>query len=325
MGNLTKLDLSGWIKQLKKHAIPSQIEKPNIIHHRRLEEADLLTREVINGVPEIKVHMLDSCEYNGCTPSHNGIHSRTEVKTLKDLAEYKPVYLEDGETEDISKRPDNLIIDDGLWVPVELNYSFGIPCEYCGQVNKYLQRFKASGLTADAIGKHVDNFNFEGEPDLKQKAMAFVNGEIKGGLLYGIPGNGKTHLLCAIARELIWNNKKVRYVSHQSILEQIRQSFDKGNNTIDPRFKWLDGIDVVLFDELGFFRRNDWSKQTTNELIHALHAASVQVLFASNLTPKQMKTQFLDMRSISRISSMCGKFKHEMLGKDQRANDEFWA
>ena len=324
MKKFKDLDLTGWIKQLKKHATPSKIKKPEIIHHRRLEEANLLSREVVNGVPVIKVHMLDSCEYNGCTPSHNGIHSRTEVKTLKDLVEYKPIYLDDGKTEDISKRPGNLIIDDGLWVPIELNYSFGIPCEYCGQVNKYLQRFKASGLTADAIGKHVDNFNFDSEGDLKQKSMAFVNSEIQGGLIYGLPGNGKTHLLAALARELIWNNKKVRYVSHQSILEKIRQSFDKGNNTVDPRYKWLDGIDVVFFDELGFFRKNDWSKQTTNELIHALHSANIQVLFASNLTPKQMQKGFLDIRSISRMSSMCGKFKHEMKGKDQRQNNDFW-
>jgi DNA replication protein DnaC len=236
------------------------------------------------------------------------------VKTVKDLKEYVPVMIEDdqgNESEDLSKRPADLIIDeDGLWQPIEHEYKFGVPCPYCGQVNKYLLRFKQSGLTADAIGKHVDNFNFDSEPGLREKAMSFVKGDIRGGLLYGQPGNGKTHLLCAIAREFIWNNKKVRYVSHQSILEQIRQSFDKGSNIIDPRYSWLDGLDVVLFDELGFFRKNDWSKQTTNELIHALHAANVQVIFASNLTPKQLK--------------VCKDFKHEMIGKDQRASEDFW-
>ena len=322
------LNLDDWIAHLKKHAIATQIPKPTMIHHRRLEQANLLQREVINGVPQIKVNLLDSCEYDGCTRSHNGIHSRVEVKTVKDLKEYVPVMIEDdqgNESEDLSKRPADLIIDeDGLWQPIEHEYKFGVPCPYCGQVNKYLLRFKQSGLTADAIGKHVDNFNFDSEPGLREKAMSFVKGDIRGGLLYGQPGNGKTHLLCAIAREFIWNNKKVRYVSHQSILEQIRQSFDKGSNIIDPRYSWLDGIDVVLFDELGFFRKNDWSKQTTNELIHALHAANVQVIFASNLTPKQLKAQILDIRSISRISEMCKDFKHEMIGKDQRASEDFW-
>jgi DNA replication protein DnaC len=161
-------------------------------------------------------------------------------------------------------------------------------------INKHLLDFKNSGLTSDAIGKHVDNYDFE--EGLKQLSLDFVQGKHQGGLIYGNTGNGKTHLLCAIARELIFAGKKVRYVSHQQLLENIKKSFDKNSDVSDPRYSWLDGVQVVLF----------------------------QVLFASNLTPRQMKQQFLDIRSISRISGMCQDFKFEMKGEDRRASDEFW-
>ena len=322
---LKSLDLDEWSKSLKENAIQTDIKEPAIVHHRSLEQANLLTKKVINGVPQININLLESCHFDGCTASHCGIHTRQEVRTLKDLLEYKPVMIQtDGkEFEDISKRPSNLIIDEsGMWIPVEHSYTYGVPCKYCGLTNKYLMNLKNSGLTADAINKHVDNYDFES--GLEQLALDFVKGIQKGGLIYGNTGNGKTHLLCALARELIFAGKKVRYVSHQQLLETIKKSFDKNSDVIDPRYSWLDGVQVVMFDELGFFRQNEWSRQTTNELIHAIYAAGVQVLFASNLTPKQMKSQFLDMRSVSRISEMCKGFVFKMTGKDRRANDEMW-
>lgn len=320
------IDLSKWIDSLKEHAVKTHIPEPKVINHNNLEKAGLLTREVVNGVPKINVNLLESCQYNGCTPSHSGIHTRQEVREVDDLKAYMPIFIKDdqgNEVEDTSKRPDNLIIDDdGMWQPIKLKYSFGCPCHYCGLTNKYLLRFKSSGLTADAIGKHIANYHFE--EGLEEKALKFVNGSIRGGIVFGRPGNGKTHLLCGLARELIWRGKKVRYVSHQHLIEQISKSINKENNTVDPRFSWLDGVDVIMFDELGFFRKNEWSKQITNELIHAIHASNVQVLFASNLTPKQMMNQFLDERSISRIGEMCGQFRHEMISHDRRTAEGFW-
>ena len=322
---LKDINLDHWAKSLKANSIKTNVKEPQIIHHRNLEKANLLSREVVNGVPQININLLSSCEYNGCTPSHTGIHVRQSVKVLDDLIEYRPVMIKtDGkEIEDQSKRPDNLIIDeDGMWLPVQNQYTYGIPCEYCGLTNKHLLSFKKSGLTADAIGKHVDNYDFE--DGLEELSLSFVQGQLRGGIIYGNTGNGKTHLLCAIARELIFTGKKVRYVSHQQLLEDIRKSFDKNNQNIDPRYSWLDGVQVVLFDELGFFRQNEWSKQTTNEMIHAIHAAHVQVLFASNYTPKQMKAQFLDERSVSRLGEMCKGFVFKMQGKDRRSNEDMW-
>jgi DNA replication protein DnaC len=67
---------------------------------------------------------------------------------------------------------------------------------------------------------------------------------------------------------------------------------------------------------------NEWGIQTTNELIHALYESNVQVLFASNLSPKDMKRKFLDIRSQSRLAEMCGQFVFKMQGYDRRGNVE---
>jgi len=315
------------IKAVKKKSgggIKTDIKRPDLVHSFELEDLNLLTKEVIMGTPKLKINFLPACGYSGCSASHSQIHVRERVEFIDDLKRYDPVMIQDEEgkvVEDLSKRPLGLKVeDDGLWIPIQHRYVYSEPCPYCGRTNQFLIRFKQSGLTATAINKHLGNYEFE--EGLESLAQSFANRQIRGGLIYGHTGNGKTHLLAALAREMIWRGKRVRYVSHQSLLERIKQSFDDKTDVKDPRYTWLDHVDVVFFDELGFFRMNEWGIQTTNELIHALYESNVQVLFASNLSPRQMKQKFLDIRSQSRIVEMCKDFLFEMKGNDRRGDVE---
>lgn len=311
------------IKKKSAGGEPTDIQQPTPIHSFQLEAENLLVKEVVMGVPQVKINFLPSCNYNGCTDSHSHIHIRQEEKFFDDLREYVPKMIknDDGEEiEDVSARPFGLIEDGGLWEPIKTRYTFAVPCPYCGLTNQYLLRFRSSGLTAQAIDKHLGNYDFE--EGLESLAHRFADGKVRGGLIHGHTGNGKTHLLAGLAREMIWRGKRVRYVSHQSLLERIKQSFDDKSDVKDPRYTWLDKVDVVFFDELGFFRANEWGTQTTNELIHALYESGVQVLFASNLSPREMKRRFLDIRSQSRLAEMCGEFLFEMKGRDRRGNVE---
>lgn len=319
--------LSLFLKAVQKKSeggIQTNVSRPELIHSFNLEEENLLTKEVIMGIPKLKINFLPSCGYSGCTASHSQIHVRERVEFVDDLREYNPVMIEGegGEqVEDISKRPLGLRVEeDGLWMPIQHRYVYSEPCPYCGRTNQFLIRFKQSGLTAAAINKHLGNYQFE--DGLEDLAQSFANKQIRGGMIYGHTGNGKTHLLAALAREMIWRGKRVRYVSHQSLLERIKQSFDDKTDIKDPRYTWLDRVDVVFFDELGFFRMNEWGIQTTNELIHALYESNVQVLFASNLSPREMKRKFLDIRSQSRVAEMCKNFLFEMKGNDRRGDVE---
>ena len=323
MQNLTS-SLQSLLHAIKKNSAggqPTNIPTPKLIHSFNLERENLLAEEVIMGVPQVKINFLPSCNYDGCTDSHSHIHVKQEEKFFDDLKEYKPVMIEneDGEkVEDISARPLGLIDDNGIMGTNQDSIYF-LDSLSLLRINKSIPpSLSTKRLTAQAIGKHLGNYQFE--EGLSDLAHRFADGKTRGGLIYGHTGNGKTHLLAGLAREMIWRGKRVRYVSHQSLLERIKQSFDDKSDVKDPRYTWLDKVDVVFFDELGFFRANEWGVQTTNELIHALYESGVQVLFASNLTPKEMKRKFLDIRSQSRLAEMCGSFLFEMKGEDRRGN-----
>jgi len=298
------------LKQLRENCPPSKpIEKPRLIGAGDLEDCGLISQSVVGGQPVLNVHFLESCQYNGCTPSDSGMHSITYIQEHTDFIQ---PWVRDEFNRWVRKTDEN---KEPVYEPITREYSTAKKCPYCGAINEKLLKLKSSGIGADCVDKHFKNYEFEA-PQLKTKIDHFINGEIRGGILWGKPGNGKTHLLSAVARELVFRGKSVRYVSHQHLLETIKRSFD--GNEIDPRLRWLDGKDYILFDELGFCPRTDWARQTTNELIHAAHAAGVKILFASNLSPDQLKSKLLDMRTSSRMGELVGQFVYNMKGADRR-------
>ena len=311
MKSLTK-ELESFKRSLlamKEDLPPSKpIEKPLPILPHHLEAFDLISKEVKGGQPVLNIHLLDSCGYDGCIPSSSGLHTITSIKRVPDL---KPRLKQNerGGWEPVLDENEEPIFD-----VIYHDYNTAQLCPHCGLINKHLMRLKVSGIGADAMHKHLNNYQFESQ-ELEEKTKELLNGDLQGGLLWGRCGNGKTHLLSAIARELIFRGLRVRYVSHQHLLETIKRSFDGEE---DPRIKWLDGIDFVLFDELGFCPKTEWAKQTTNELIHAAHASGVKILFASNLSPHQLKSSLLDQRASSRMGEMVGRFVYNMKGEDWR-------
>lgn len=74
-------------------------------------------------------------------------------------------------------------------------------------------------------------------------------------LAFGLPGRGKTHLLAAIARELIIRNQyRVLFTTTFSLVQQLLNA--KRDLEIENHLKKLDRYDVVLLDDLGYVQQD---------------------------------------------------------------------
>lgn len=74
-------------------------------------------------------------------------------------------------------------------------------------------------------------------------------------LAFGLPGRGKSHLLCAIARELIIHkNLQVRYFPTFQLVQQLLIA--KKELTLEALLKKLDRLDVILLDDIGYVQQN---------------------------------------------------------------------
>jgi len=74
-------------------------------------------------------------------------------------------------------------------------------------------------------------------------------------LAFGLPGRGKTHLLSAIAYELILRfGYGVLFTSTRQLVEKLLVA--KRDLQLEDRLKKLDRFDVVLLDDLGYVQQN---------------------------------------------------------------------
>lgn len=74
-------------------------------------------------------------------------------------------------------------------------------------------------------------------------------------LAFGLPGRGKTHLLCAIAHELILRHGyKVLFISAVHLVQQLLIA--KRDLKLESFLRKLDCFDAVLLDDIGYIQQS---------------------------------------------------------------------
>lgn len=161
-------------------------------------------------------------------------------------------------------------------------------------------RVLARGLAFDSANlpaRHADSTlaNFDAKhPKVKPGYLAaqswltnVVPGQEQRGLvLYGDVGRGKTHLLCALLRQLaLTQGLTVRFVEFSHLLADLKSGFDQGRGTaalIDP----LVQVDILGIDELGKGRNTEFEGTVLDELVSRRYNAARPIIGTTNYTPR---------------------------------------
>lgn len=116
---------------------------------------------------------------------------------------------------------------------------------------------KRSGLPE---GKTLATFNQKLMPvKVRRQIPVLVEGgfvdRAENVLAFGLPGRGKSHLLAAIARELvIQKGYAVLFTSTHRLVEQLLVA--KRELEIEKMFKKLDRFEVVVLDDIGYVQQS---------------------------------------------------------------------
>jgi DNA replication protein DnaC len=73
-------------------------------------------------------------------------------------------------------------------------------------------------------------------------------------LVFGLPGRGKTHLVCAIGRALIDHGHRVLFTPTFSLVQRLLLS--KRDLRLERELARLDRFDVVILDDLGYVQQS---------------------------------------------------------------------
>ena len=73
-------------------------------------------------------------------------------------------------------------------------------------------------------------------------------------LAFGLPGRGKTHLVCAIGHELIQRGYRVLFTATYALVQRLLAA--KRDLRLEKELAVLDGFDAVILDDIGYVQQN---------------------------------------------------------------------
>ena len=132
------------------------------------------------------------------------------------------------------------------------------------------------------------------------RAVAEKPGRVYNPLFFhGGPGLGKTHLLQAIGREIMFRKKKavVRYVTSEMFTNEFVEAIRKQSlSSFRQKYR---KVDVLLIDDVHFFAGKDSTQEEFFHTFNDLFNNTKQVVLASDRAPKDIKG--LEERLVSRF------------------------
>ena len=73
-------------------------------------------------------------------------------------------------------------------------------------------------------------------------------------LAFGLPGRGKTHLVCAIGHELIQRGYRVLFTATYALVQRLLAA--KRDLRLEKELAILDGFDTVILDDIGYVQQS---------------------------------------------------------------------
>ena len=203
----------------------------------------------------------------------------------------------------------------------EQGYEHSAPCPHCKAPYLKARRIHKAQLPPDAASKVWDNYILDQSKNSHSLLLAYwqrLNEPIertkplKGLLMCGPAGTGKSHYLYAVAHHLGWQGLRVRYATHMGLLDMERSTWSDKQNQSSPLRDVVRGCDVLLIDEIGGTGGgsgswSQWVQRATSELLDTIYrqwaAGRLRLVCASNLSPEHVQRLY-NLALQSRVQQM---------------------
>jgi len=146
------------------------------------------------------------------------------------------------------------------------------------------------------VDKNIDSFEMKRLPGKAVQQVktlltgAFI-GHAENVLVFGNPGSGKTHLLCAIGQEMIMSGKKVYFTTCSILVQELLRA--KRTLELPAFLKKLSRYEALIIDEIGYVQQDREEMEVLFTLLAERYERS-SIMLSSNFPFSKWEKIFKD-------------------------------
>ena len=138
----------------------------------------------------------------------------------------------------------------------------------------------------------------QGQKIAKSQCQSFAkdfNGGVKRNLIMvGRTGTGKTHIACAVARNVLDQRSYVRYVTSEDMANEIANAWTKADDSEASAVWRFTDYDLLIIDEYGLHDQHESRLQLVHKVLYSRYDAKKPTVLISNWTKEQLKDNLGD-------------------------------
>lgn len=152
--------------------------------------------------------------------------------------------------------------------------------------------------------RHADcgfkNYNItnDGQRISKAECLNFARTIISGGsknlVMTGRTGTGKTHLACAVARNVMNNKKYARYITSEDMATDVSNAWKKADDSEASAIYRYTDYDLLIIDEYGLHDQHESRLQLVHKVLYSRYDAKRPTMIISNFTLAELRNSLWD-------------------------------
>lgn len=158
--------------------------------------------------------------------------------------------------------------------------------------SEWLKRCDAIGIPRRFQDYSLDSFQCGNEEQSSAVKLCkeWVSGAVTNLLVFGPPGTGKTHLLCAALREAVLAKHTARFVLEDDMFRMVKETYDgkRAAMTESQILAYFGDVDFLAIDDMG---RSRWSADESAilmKIVNRRYNNRKSTAISTNLTPRQI-------------------------------------